>query len=116
MDLYTMLQQQGSPYSYGGANGPAPGQPLNQLATKQSKMHADGASAGYSLDGSDFNQVNGEFQQYNDGTINPLPMPSQLDINGAIPSSPLSDPNTPPINNSFINGTYKNSGPVGGNY
>jgi hypothetical protein len=116
MDLYTTLQQQGSPYSYGNANGPTPGQPLNQLITKQSKMHADGASAGYSLNGSRFNNVNNNYQQYNDGYSNSLPQPSELDINGAIPSSPLADANTPPINNSFINGTYKNSGPPDGNY
>jgi hypothetical protein len=116
MDLYTTLQQQGSPYSYGGTNGPTPGQPLTQLVTKQSTLHADGASAGYSLDGTDFNDVNNDYQQYNDGIVNFLPQPSELDINGAIPSSPLWDASIYHINNSFINGTYKNSGPIDGNY
>lgn len=97
-----MLTNQGTPLSYG--NGQTP--PTNRLATKQSKMHADGAAAGYSLDGSKFNNVNNAFQQYNDGAVNFLPQPSQLDINGQIPAGPLSDPNTPPINNSFQNGTY----------
>tara|TARA_R110000868_G_scaffold140198_2_gene355531 strand:- start:905 stop:1252 length:348 start_codon:yes stop_codon:yes gene_type:complete len=115
MDLYTTLQQQGSPYSYGDANGPTPGQPLTQLVTKQSQLHADGA-AGYSLDGSDFSNVNNDYQQYNDGIVNFLPQPSGLDINGTVPSSPLWDAGINHINNSFINGTYKNSGPSGGHY
>jgi hypothetical protein len=102
MGLLDMLTNQGSPYSNG--NGQTP--PTNQLATKQSKMHADGASAGYSLDGTDFSGVNNNYQQYNDGVTNFLPQPSGLDVNGQTPTYPLSDPNTPSINNSFQYGTY----------
>jgi hypothetical protein len=116
MGLLDVLTNQGSPYSYGDANGPTPGQPLTQLITKQSQLHADGATAGYSLNGNYFTPVNSAYQQYNDKTTNFLPQPSGLDVNGQIPSSPLADPNIIPINNSFINGTYKNSGPVDGNY
>jgi hypothetical protein len=116
MGLLDMLTNQGSLYSYGDENGPTPTQPLTALASKQSTMHADGTLPGYSLDGSNFSNVNNDYQQYNDGAPNNLPPPSDLDINGAIPSSPLQDPGTSPINNTFVNGTYKNSGPPDGNY
>lgn len=77
-----MLQNQGSPYSYGNGITPT----VNQGATQQSKLHADGNMPGYSLDGSDFSAVNNAYQQYNDGTVNFLPQPSQLDLNGQTPS------------------------------
>ena len=82
MGLKDMLQIQGSPYSYGNGTTPI----VNQGATQQSKLHADGNMPGYSLDGSDFQIVNNAFQKYNDGTSNILPQPSQLDLNGATPS------------------------------
>lgn len=112
MDLYTQLTTGGSVYSYN--NGQTP--PTNAGATKQSKLHADGTLPGYSLDGSDFTDVNKAYQEYNDGINNVLPQPSLLDVNGIVPTGPLQDANTPPINNSFKNGTYKNSGPVDGHY
>jgi len=99
--------QGGSVYSYG--NGQTP--PTNPGATQQSKLHADGNTPGYSLDGSDFDFVNISYQAYNDGVVNFLPQPSLLDINGATPLGPLSDPNTPSINNSFANGQYLNNLP-----
>ena len=87
MGLKDMLSNQGSPLSYG--NGQTP--PINQLATQQSKMHADGAAAGYSLNGSDFNNVNSAYQQYNDGAVNFLPQPSQLDLDGQTPPQYLNN-------------------------
>lgn len=92
--LRDKLATDGSVLSYG--NGQTP--PTNPLATQQSKLHADGAAPGYSLDGSDFTDVNTAYQAYNDGHPNALPMPSQLDLNG-----------TRPI-------TYSDSGPVEGHY
>lgn len=81
MGLLDKLTTQGSPYSYG--NGVTP--TVNPGATQQSKLHADGNQAGYSLDGSDFAVVNSAYQQYNDGVNNILPQPSQLDLNGTTP-------------------------------
>jgi hypothetical protein len=60
-------------------NGSTP--PTNQLATAQSKMHDS-----YSVTGQNANIVNSEYQQYLDGTNNILPLPSQLDLNGATPT------------------------------
>ena len=107
MGLKDLLSTQGSPLSYG--NGITPR--INNGASKQSKLHADGNQAGYSLDGSDFTQVNGAYQAYNDGVVNFLPQPSLLDIDGQKPTGPLSDPNTPSINNSFSQGEYLNNLP-----
>jgi len=92
--LRDKLTTDGSVLSYGNGQTPA----TNPLATQQSKLHADGNQAGYSLDGSDFADVNGAFQAYNDGKNNVLPMPSQLDLNGQRPS------------------TYSDNGPLEGHY
>jgi hypothetical protein len=81
MGLLDKLTQNGTPYSYG--NGQTPN--TNQGATRQSKLHTDGSTPGYSVDGSDVSDVNTAFQQYNDGVNNILPQPSLL------------DPNQPPI-------------------
>ena len=105
--LDKLTTQGGSVYSYG--NGQTPN--INPGATQQSKLHADGNTPGYSLDGSDFSEVNSAFQQYNDGVNNILPQPSLLDINGAIPTGPLSDPSVGSINNSFSQGQYLNNLP-----
>lgn len=107
MGLLNKLTTDGSVYSLD--NGATPR--INPLAGKQSKLHADGSTPGYSLDGSDFTQVNASYQAYNDGVTNFLPQPSLLDINGQRPTSPLSDPNTPSINNSFSRGEYLNNLP-----
>jgi hypothetical protein len=92
--LRDKLTTDGSVLSYG--NGQTPN--VNIGATQQSKLHADGNQAGYSLDGSDFTDVNDAFQTYNDGTNNVLPMPSQLDLNGQRPP------------------TYSDNGPLEGRY
>ena len=107
MGLLDQLTTQGSPYSYG--NGTTPN--TNQGATQFSRLHARGNLPGYSLDGNYFATVNNAYQAYNDGAINPLPMPSQLDINGQNPVGPLSDPSVPSINNSFSQGEYLNNLP-----
>lgn len=76
-----MLLNQGSPLSI--ANGATP--EVNPLATNQSKLHADGDQAGYSLTGAGFGEVNAAWNQYVDGLNNPLPQPSLLDLNGTTP-------------------------------
>lgn len=82
MGLLNKLTINGSTFSYG--NGVTPS--TNVGATVLSKLHADGTSPGYSLDGSDFSTVNAAYQSYNDGVTNILPQPSQLDLNGATPT------------------------------
>jgi len=76
-----MLTTQGSTLT--AYNGTTP--PVNPLATQQSKLHADGGQPSYSLDGSNVVEVNKANNEYNDGTINFLPQPSQLDLNGRKP-------------------------------
>jgi hypothetical protein len=102
MGLLDKLTTNGSVYSYGNGQTPA----INPGATQQSKLHVDGNTPGYSLDGSDFTDVNNAYQQYNDGVNNILPLPSSLDINGIIPTGPLSDPSVGSINDSFSQGQY----------
>jgi hypothetical protein len=88
MGLLDMLLNQGSPFT-AAPNGQTPS--INPLATQQSTLHANGASAGYSLDGSDFSNVNNDYQQYNDGAVNFLPQPSQLDLDGQTPPQYLNN-------------------------
>ena len=52
---------------------------VNPLATKQSKLHANGSNASYSLDGSNQSSVNSNYQAYDDGAVNNLPQPTQLE-------------------------------------
>lgn len=94
MGLLDKLTTDGSLLSYG--NGVTPR--INPGAGPQSKLHADGNQPGYSLDGSDFTQVNASYHAYNDGTNNTLPMPSLLDLNGVKPP------------------TYSQTGPTEGHY
>jgi hypothetical protein len=78
MGLKNRLQQLGSSLTaYDGSNPP-----VNPLATNQSTLHA-GASGqtGYSLSGVNASTVNGQYQQYQDGSPNSLPQPSNLDLN-----------------------------------
>jgi hypothetical protein len=67
-----------------GFNGTTPA--TNPGATSLSKLHADGDQPSYSLNGANFSTVNAAYNEYNDGTPNALPQPSQLDLNGATPS------------------------------
>lgn len=81
MGLLDMLTTQGSNLSaYDGANPT-----VNPLATQQSKLHADGNAPGYSLNGANANLVTTQYNGYEDGTPNQIPLPSQLDLNGNTP-------------------------------
>lgn len=95
MGLLDKLTTQGSVFSYGNGQTPS----VNEGATQQSKLHANGDTPGYSLSGDYFSDVNDSYVSYNDGVGNVLPMPSQLDI---------MDGQTPP--------SYKNNGPLEGRY
>ena len=85
MGIKDLLSTKGSNLT--AYNGKTPS--VNPLATDQSKLHADGNKPGYSLDGANFNVVNSNYNNYLDGTINSLPRPSQLDLNGKTPSKYL---------------------------
>lgn len=82
MGLLDRLTQGGSPYSITG-NGSTPS--TNVGATQQSKLHASGEEAGYSLNGNFAQEVNAAYVSYVDGAPNVLPQPSQLDLNGGLP-------------------------------
>ena len=60
----------------------APGKPANPGVTKQSQLHNS-----YSITGDKKQAVNTVYQAYNDGTVNSLPQPSSLDLNGKTPKS-----------------------------
>ena len=110
MGLQDKLTQQGSPLSKnnGGLNQKLAG------SNPQSKLHgAANGEAGYSLDGSNFGEVNGDYQEYSDGVANTLPAPSNLDTNGVKPSSALTAPGATSLNNTFQNGTYRDNLPDG---
>lgn len=67
-------------------NGATP--KVNDLATKQSKLHADAAgAAGYSLDGGFSPEVKNAYSKYEDGVVNFIPQPSELDLNGKQPKT-----------------------------
>lgn len=82
MGLLNKLTTNGTPYSYNNGTTPT----TNPGATTLSKLHTNGNQPGYSLNGADFTDVNTAFQAYNDGYINSLPQPSQLDLDGTTPS------------------------------
>jgi len=109
MGLKDKLLTDESNYSLlNGTNGTT-----NPLAEASSTLHSDGTEAkSYSLNGSNQSVVNTGYQQYDTGTPNLLPSPSTYDLDGMIPSSPLSAPGY--TNDSFLNGTYKNSAPPEG--
>jgi hypothetical protein len=65
---------------------------VNPLATKESKLHANGNQPGYSLDGSAAGIVSADYTAYDDGYNNALPQPSQLDLNGKTPARYLDNP------------------------
>jgi hypothetical protein len=85
MGILNKLQTAGSNLTaYNGSN-PTP----NPGTTKSSKLHAFGNEAGYSLNGAFTTEVNAVYNAYLDGVPNPLPQPSQLDLNGKIPDKYL---------------------------
>lgn len=77
MGLLNKLTQQGSGLT--AYNGATPS--INPLATQGSKMHYT-----YSINGVDAGTVNSQYQQYLDGAVNILPLPSTLDLDGLTPS------------------------------
>ena len=112
MGLNDTLLNQGSRYSKYNGQDPS----VNPLATRQSQLHGTqasprGGAAGYSIDGAYQKEVNKYYAEYDDGVVNALPRPSDYDISGVNPIGPLRDPNTPPINNTFIKGEYLNNLP-----
>ena len=99
MGLQDKFLQNGSTYGAGQGGNSADLQSERDAIIgdlKQSKLHFD-----YSINGNPPQNGN-------------LPSPSGLDLNGINPLAPNSDPQTPSINNSFKNGTYKNSAPAEG--
>lgn len=74
MDLLNSLN---SPASNLGLRGATPS--TNPGATQQSKLHASGNQKGYSPAGNFQPEVNTANGEYDDGVLNILPLPSQLD-------------------------------------
>lgn len=85
MGILNKLTTEGS--SFSAYDGTTP--PTNPLATQQSKLHADGDTPGYSLNGDQANVVTSQYNNYLDGVGNQIPQPSLLDLNGATPSKYL---------------------------
>jgi len=83
MGILTKLTTQGSSLTAYDGTTPA----VNPLATQQSKLHANGNQPGYSLNGANTNLVTSQYNAYQDGTPNQIPLPSLLDNNGVIPST-----------------------------
>jgi hypothetical protein len=82
MGLLDTLQTKGSLYTPYDGSTPIP----NLLATKASLMHAGVlGQAGYSLNGTFATTMGQAYAEYDDGVVNPLPQPSQLDLNGVTP-------------------------------
>jgi hypothetical protein len=81
MGLLDKLTNEGS--SVSTLNGITP--PINILATQLSKLHADGNAPGYSLNGDQVSVVTAQYNSYDDGVPNQIPLPSFLDLNGATP-------------------------------
>jgi hypothetical protein len=107
--LDRLRNQGGSEFSTD--NGAIAEPSINPGATKQSKLHAHDIQPGYSLDGNFRSTVNQAYSEYDDGVVNALPQPSQIDLNGVNPSTPNRLAGTAIINNTFSEGTYKDSAP-----
>ena len=89
MGLKDKLLTDGSPYSV--ANGGAVA--INPLALKTSQLHSNGVT-GYSLDGAAFGPASTAFAQYNDGIVNPIPLPTTLDMEDPTSSTLYKSSNT----------------------
>jgi hypothetical protein len=107
MGLLTKLTTDGSTLSINDGLTPA----INPLTTPGNSIHSTGiVTNSYSLNGSNVNAIGALVAQYEDGINNPLPQPSNLDLNGLTPTGPL-NAGTIPINNSFAGGAYLNNLP-----
>ena len=100
MGLLDKLQTNGSTLSTNnGDPNPStiPGGPIgNNLITNNSGLHADAAGvAGHSLAGANISNVVQNYANYNDGIVNPLPLPSAIDLNGQAPTVAGHGNNTP---------------------
>jgi len=82
MGLKDLLQTKGSNLT--AWDGATP--PTNPLATKSSKLHANDELPGYSLDGSYTMEVTKDYNAYEDGVNNNIPMPGELDWDGRTPT------------------------------
>ena len=82
MGLLNKLFSNGSPFTLWDGSTPS----VNPLTTKQSPLHAKGDQPGYSLDGSNTQQVIQAYGEYVDGVSNAIPQPSLLDLDGKTPS------------------------------
>ena len=102
MGLEDMLTTAGSPLSK--ANGGTI--PIPVGATDQSKLQNE-----YSINGIPNIPYNGYFTNYQS-----KPSPSELDLDGNKPTSPLATANKPQLGQGFSQGTYPVSGPAGGYY
>jgi hypothetical protein len=87
-------------------NGATP--PTNPLATKQSRLHATSfasvSTKGYSTTGLD-SGTSIAYAQYNDGVLNPLPSPSQLEFGDPTSSTLYGDIKG---KNTYISGLTEN--------
>jgi hypothetical protein len=90
MGLLDKLTNAGSTLTSHNGNTP----PTNPLATQQSQL-----LNGYSLNGAQSNTVSTQYNAYEDGITNPLPLPSQLDLDGGIPTSTPGGQGLPYLNN-----------------
>jgi hypothetical protein len=95
MGLLDKLLTDGSNYSKHDGAQP----PVNPLATKQSKLHADGNQPGYSLNGNAASTVINDYGNYEDGVNNAIPQPSTLDLNGVPPTISPKGQKLPYLNN-----------------
>jgi hypothetical protein len=95
-----LINGAGSPYSKG--NGTTPATPIG--ATPSSKLQYE-----YSINGIPNIPMNGYFTHYQS-----KPLPSEMDLDGVNPVSPLAPANKPQFGAGFANGTYKLSCPTEG--
>ncbi len=102
MGLQDTLLQNGSNLTR--HNGATP--PTNGLAKPSSELQNT-----YSINGDNFSLVNSQYQKYDDGVINALPLQSTLDVNGIKPTGALRVNGYGKINDSFDKGTYLNNLP-----
>jgi hypothetical protein len=88
MGLLTKLTTDGSILSINDGITPDP----NPLTTPGNSIHSTGiVNNSYSLNGSNVNTISSLVAQYEDGINNPLPQPSNLDLNGITPSQYLNN-------------------------
>ena len=100
MGILKKLTTDGSYYSYNNGDKV----PTNILTTKQSPLHYNNTEQqpGYSVTGEQFSQVNEAMGTYVDGSPNPLPEPSQLDLNDPITPDTKFKPLYTSINGGYL--------------